>query len=235
MKTNHGFALIFFLILLPVVMSLMLGSFFIFEVHALNFQIKNMVIYEQLKIQLYSKRQLTKILSLNPLAQHLRQKFQKAKVKWIQALNSNNIYAQELARLNLERASLRLLEMDLQQKDLLKITQEYIHTAAQQSEKRIHEFTLHQYSLSSNSILSEFKFLTIHSPKFALVAQDTDPAPTYVPSNYFQNEQKLTQTWKMLYKIKHPFSFLKKSELEIQKKYETTLIQKERLWVPIVL
>ncbi|HPI39545.1 MAG TPA: hypothetical protein PLJ21_01995 [Pseudobdellovibrionaceae bacterium] len=234
-KSKNGYALTLFVILLPLFLSIFLGFMF-FSGIILEFTKSDSDCFKkQLELQLYAQSQAQKLLSWNTKSTLYRTQKAKAQRKWNEAFYSNDRLGMDLAEKKLSKIQLQQITLDINQKELLTETKNIIH---QKSENINRDLSSSKYPFLNSlnpwiTYNSQSKILEI--PIFDLTAQDSDLAPIYERSLDFSTRQKLALEWHIEFQVQPILGDFEKFKTHFNRICATTLIEKDKKWIPIIL
>lgn len=229
MRNQQGFAQIFLISILPV----MIGAFIIFHSLTGLIQLNTIVNSEcrrqQISTQVEIRKLLLKLLSKNPRAIALRTQLVKARVLLAAAIASQNILVMQYQQSRITYLSLQRQILDIHQKEFIA----QANLIAIKSSFQIYSQVLRNIkeSKSLNPILqfSTNAFPPI-SPRLAVVPEFPDVAPVYRPAANFSEQQAFVQKWQYHIRVNTWLQHFVKADARFEKLCSTTIEPEDNQW-----
>nr|BFD60792.1 hypothetical protein CKG001_28990 [Bdellovibrio sp. CKG001]BFD68399.1 hypothetical protein HAGR004_34210 [Bdellovibrio sp. HAGR004] len=233
LKSNHGFAAILIVSLLPC----LLAGFFLITVLMsflqIDLELKHRCRTGGLSGQAAVRPHLTTLLALNPLATTLKMQETVLLTKLATATAAGNLPLIAALKVKLAAVKQRQQELDIRQKQL--IQQSNISLA------RHHSSTGYQIRQRSMEIQNRFFFLNLSlralpesPPRLAVRPDSPDIAPTYSPEENFETRQALAHRWQYQLTPRGPLSYFLSGSFQFEKACAVTLTREVRGWSTLI-
>lgn len=174
--------------------------------------------------QLEAKKDLQKLLSLNPKAYKLKLQKLQYELQLVEALTGLPYTAALVAqlRLLLRQIHLQQLQLDTEQKQLLLSGRLKLNRASQQAVINMNK-DFKTYKIARDWLQMSAIAQTHFSPGLAVMPQSSDLAPSYRLQNEFEQKQALIIFWKAHLRVKQPLNNFIKNSIDWEQKCTTTL------------
>lgn len=234
MKNQKGFALIFLISFLPLVLAATFCLYMFFTFSKSDTELAHTCHKEQILILEKVKTSILQLLALNPKAYRLRHKTLRAQERLKIASRTANpiIIAAAVAHLAMILNERR--ELDAQQKSIIKSANAFINSGQESLKLQLAGRMYGQSSAVRSFAALDVSQLKTKKTVLAVKPDFPDLAPAYQTKNNFSAEQALELSWRIRLGPKGATKKFLPFSQDFRKTCSTTIQLKETSW-PIVI
>lgn len=232
MKRNnrqHGFAIIFVLILSPIILSCTLAAYTAISFMMTNQEYTYTCRSRGIATQTRVSALLSQLIKLNPKATTLRTQKKLAEYRQSIAIKSGNPIAIATTTNQLMVIQAKIAALDLNQKQLIAVANIDLRKSQASTQWALQKIT--QNLPGIGPFKSSLKLAPNSRPTLAVIPSDTDLAPNYNPHRDFENRQALVQKWQIQIKTQGFLRNFIPGAYTFQKSCSVTLTKDGNKWV----
>ena len=233
MKGQKGFAVLYFVAFLPLLLAVGFCLYVFLSFSDTHLETTQTCLRDQIKIQKNVKLALRQLFKLNPRANSLRAQYRLAQLRLAAAIASGNVPAAALARWQLSQVYQQRGLLDLQQKALILTANEQIANDQMILKQRISQIGVRRENDFKNSMINKIEGLEYKKTRLAVVASDQDRAPSYSLSPHFIEDQALEFKWKLNLVSQNAVARFLPYQSQFPQSCSTTINPKEDSWPTI--
>lgn len=204
LKSQGGFALVFLLAFLPLLLTgcfALLFSQFLFKNWMESLQICRT---ELLNSQKRTATQLEALIKLNPLAANLRTALLNARIQLAAAIASKNFPLAAKIQADIIRIEKQRSQLDQHQKSLIRLAEQQMSSGVDRVRRRLRSQDQTNQSRASEFFSSRLQGIQTRDPGLAVQPDQPDTAPVYELRKPFEENQALSVSWRHEFQTRKP-------------------------------